>query len=141
MTTHDSDHHATPSPAAGSDIFSAIGDGVLERVKRILEAGHVNINCRGRNSWTPVIVATLHGHRDLVKFLVGRGADVPLVISGGNNTLHVGCYYNGDLMIVKLILSVVDVNVRNNNGKTVTDTARIYGRQRVVKLLVSHGAH
>ncbi|XP_046566110.1 uncharacterized protein LOC124274776 isoform X5 [Haliotis rubra] len=47
MTTQDSDLPATPSPATDRDLYSASRDGDLERVKRILAAGHVDINTRG----------------------------------------------------------------------------------------------
>ncbi|XP_046566108.1 mucin-2-like isoform X3 [Haliotis rubra] len=63
-TTQDSDLSATPSPATDRDLYSASRDGDLERVKRILSAGHVDINTRGGYSMTPVMVAAMWGHRD-----------------------------------------------------------------------------
>ncbi|XP_067653399.1 cyclin-dependent kinase 4 inhibitor C-like [Haliotis asinina] len=141
VTTQDSDPHATPSAATGRDLYDASMRGDLERVKRILAAGNVDINYR-RWSVTPVMAAIQKGHRDVVEFLVGRGADVSLVDRDGNNVLHYACY-DGDVETVKLILDldVVDVNARNNNGQTAADIARISRHQRVVDLLVSRGAH
>ncbi|XP_046566100.1 ankyrin repeat domain-containing protein 29-like isoform X2 [Haliotis rubra] len=141
VTTQDSDLHATPSPV-DRRLYSASRDGDLERVKRILSAGHVDINTRGDYSKTPVMMAAYRGHRDVVEFLVGRGADVSLVDRVGNNVIHWACI-GGDLEIVKLILSlnVVDINARNNGGRTAADRARNFGRQRVVDLLVSRGGH
>ncbi len=52
---------ATPSPATGRDLYFASMDGDLERVKRILAAGHVNINTRRVYSITPVMAAALYG--------------------------------------------------------------------------------
>ncbi|XP_067653730.1 uncharacterized protein [Haliotis asinina] len=141
-TTRDSDALATPSAAAGRDLFDASKDGDLGRVKRILSAGHVDINYRGGWNRTPVMEAAWYGHRDVVEFLVGRGADVSLVDRVGDNILHYACY-NGDVETVKLILDldVVDVNARNNNGWTAADYARGNRHQRVLDLLVSRGAH
>ncbi|XP_046567580.1 uncharacterized protein LOC124275924 [Haliotis rubra] len=142
VTTHDSDPHATPSPA-GRRLYFASKDGDLETVKRILAAGHVDINTRG--GWwsrTPVMAAADRGHSDVVEFLVGRGADVSLVDSRGDNVLHWACY-GGDLETVKLIVSrnLVDINARNNDGNTAVDIARHYGHQRVVEFLRSRGGH
>ncbi|XP_067654094.1 ankyrin repeat and protein kinase domain-containing protein 1-like [Haliotis asinina] len=141
-TTQDSDAHATPSPAAGRRLYYASKDGDLERVKRILSAGHVDINYRGGwYSRTPVMAAAREGHRDVVEFLVGRGADVSLVDRWGDNILHLACV-GGDVETVKLILDldVVDVNARDNYGRTAADIARGNRHQRVLDLLVSRGA-
>ncbi|XP_067654201.1 uncharacterized protein [Haliotis asinina] len=142
VTTQDSDTHATPSPATGRDLYAASRRGDLETVKRILAEGDVDINYRGPYSRTPVMAAAYYRHRDVVEFLVGRGADVSLVDMWGYNVLHLACI-RGDLETVKLILSmnVVDINARNNYGKTAADYARDWGRQRMLDLLVSRGAH
>ncbi|XP_046560106.1 ankyrin repeat domain-containing protein 1-like isoform X4 [Haliotis rubra] len=144
VTTQDSDPHATPSPAAGHRLYSASGAGDLETVKRILAAGHVEINTRGGGDYskTPVMAAALSGHSDVVEFLVGRGADVSLVDSNGNNVLHVACL-GGDLETVKLIVSrnLVDVNARNKDGRTAVYWARVKGHQRVVEFMVSRAGH
>ncbi|XP_046582760.1 ankyrin repeat domain-containing protein 1-like isoform X3 [Haliotis rubra] len=142
VTTQDSDLQATPSPAAGRRLYSASYNGDLETVKRILAAGHVDVNTRGGYSSTPVMAAAVRGHSDVVEFLVGRGADVSLVDSDGNNVLHFACW-GGDLEIVKLILSqnVLDINARNNDRKTAVDWARLQGHQRVADFLVSRGGH
>ncbi|XP_046557440.1 uncharacterized protein LOC124266684 [Haliotis rubra] len=112
VTTQDSDPHATPSPAAGRRFYFASRDGNLETVKRILAAGHVDINYRGGVfSATPVMEAARNRHSDVVEFLVGRGADMSLVSSSGGNVLHYACGA-GDLETVKLIVSrnVLDIN-------------------------------
>ncbi|XP_046567585.1 ankyrin repeat domain-containing protein 1-like isoform X4 [Haliotis rubra] len=139
VTTQDSDLHATPSPA-DRRLYSASGAGNLERVKRILSAGHVDINTRGRYSMTPVMAAAWYGHSDVLEFLVGRGADVSLVSSSGDNVLHYACW-GGHLETVKLIVSwnLLDVNARDNNGHTAVYWAR--GHQRMAEFLRSRGGH
>ncbi|XP_067653398.1 putative ankyrin repeat protein RBE_0220 [Haliotis asinina] len=143
VTTQNSGHHATPSQA-DRDLYDASGDGDLESVKRILAAGHVDINYRGGwEGWAPVMLAAWKGHVDIVDSLVGRGADVSLVDSSGNNILNLACM-NGRLEIVKLILSLnlVDINARNKKtGMTAVDVARLNKHQQILDLLVSCGAH
>ncbi|XP_067654113.1 ankyrin repeat domain-containing protein 17-like [Haliotis asinina] len=140
--TQDPDAHATPSPAAGRDLSSASEGGDLERVKRILAAGHVDINYRrGDYSSTPVMEASVNGHRDVVEFLVGRGADVSLVDRFGDNVLHLACY-GGDLETVKLILSlnVVGINSRGEDSWTPVMAAAYNEHRDLVKFLVGRGA-
>ncbi|XP_067653153.1 uncharacterized protein [Haliotis asinina] len=140
VTTQDSDTQATPSPAAGRDLYDASRDGDLERVKRILAEGHVDINYR-RDSMTPVMAAAWKGHSDVVEFLVGRGADVSLVDRGGYNVLHWACA-GGHLETVKLIVSmnVVDINSRGKYSRTPVMRAAWKGHSDVVQFLVGRGA-
>ncbi|XP_046548229.1 ankyrin repeat and KH domain-containing protein mask-like [Haliotis rubra] len=140
VTTQDS--HATPSPAADRRLYSASKAGDLETVKRILSAGPVEINTRGWNSLTPVMVAAWRGHSDVVEFLVGRGADVSLVDRDGNNVLHSACD-GGDLEIVKLIVSmnVVDINSRGWRSRTPVMAAARRGHSDVVEFLVGRGVN
>ncbi|XP_067653397.1 myotrophin-like [Haliotis asinina] len=142
VATQDSDHQVVPSKETGRDLYSASEDGDLERVKQILAAGHVDVNTRGWGDLTPVMVAARWRHRDVVEFLVGRGANVSLVDKNGYNILHWACY-KGDLETVKLVLSmnVVDINTKNNYGETAVYLARIQRYERLVDLLVSRGAH
>ncbi|XP_046567573.1 ankyrin repeat and SOCS box protein 2-like isoform X6 [Haliotis rubra] len=141
VTTQDPDPHATPSPAAGRRLFSASKDGDLETVKRILAAGHVDINTRGGYITTPVMAAAWNRHSDVVEFLVGRGADVSLVDRNGDNVLHWACY-GGDLETVKLIVSrnLLDINSRGYNSWTPVMEAARYGHSDVVEFLVGRGA-
>ncbi|XP_048258008.1 fibronectin type 3 and ankyrin repeat domains protein 1-like [Haliotis rufescens] len=130
---------ATPSPADCWDLYDACYAGNLEEVKRILSQG-VDVNCR-RWGWTPVMRAAYRGHRDVVELLVSEGADVSLVDRNGNNILHYACY-EGHLETVKFVLSlhVVDIDARDNDGRTAADLARRGGYTRVLDLLVSRGA-
>ncbi|XP_067654247.1 ankyrin repeat domain-containing protein 50-like [Haliotis asinina] len=134
---------ATPSPATDHDLSSASEDGDLERVKRILAAGHVGVNSRRGwfNSRTPVMRAAGNGHSDVVEFLVGRGADLSLRTRGGDNALHLACY-GGHLETVTLILSlnVMDINSKGQYSRTPVMKAAENGHRDVVEFLVGRGA-
>ncbi|XP_046577265.1 uncharacterized protein LOC124285145 isoform X1 [Haliotis rubra] len=142
VTTQDSDPHATPSPAAGRRLYSASRAGDLERVKRILAAGHVDINTRGDYSKTPVMAAAL-GDTAMwwsswwVEGLMCRWW------TGAVTTSFTWPVMVETWRSVKLIVSrnVVDINARNNYGRTAVYYARRRGHQRVVEFLVSRGGH
>ncbi|XP_067653717.1 ankyrin repeat, PH and SEC7 domain containing protein secG-like [Haliotis asinina] len=121
--------------------FACMG-GDLETVQLILSQNVTDINIRGNGSRTPLMEAAWRGHRDVVEFLVGRGANMSLVDKMGDNVLHFAST-GGDLKTVELILSLnkVDINATNSNGQTAIDLARDKGHQRVVDFLVSHDAH
>ncbi|XP_048250953.1 uncharacterized protein LOC124123154 isoform X3 [Haliotis rufescens] len=133
----------------GADVSLVDGDGDnilhlaclvghLETVEFVLSLNVVGINSRGWRSMTPVMRAARWGHRDVVELLVSKGANVSLVDENGDNILHLACI-DGHMETVKFVLSlnVVDIDARNNKGRTAADRAR---HTPVLDLLVSSGA-
>ncbi|XP_071078428.1 uncharacterized protein [Haliotis cracherodii] len=131
----------TPPSQADRDLYYASVDGDLEEVKRLLSAGDVNINCRVW-SMTPLMEAARGAHREVVKLLVSKDADVSLMNDGGNNTLHWACV-SGNLVTVKFVLALnkLDINSRGVGGRTPVMAAAVMGHTEVVKLLMNEGAN
>ncbi|XP_046365628.2 ankyrin repeat domain-containing protein 50-like [Haliotis rufescens] len=117
--------------------------GEIETVKYILFLNAVDFNkSRGMKNRTPVMAAAYPGYRDVVELLVTKGADLSLVDDYGDTILHLACR-GGDVSTVRFLLSLneVDIDARNKKGRTAADIAREKGYRRVVRLLVSRGAH
>ncbi|XP_046558936.1 golgin candidate 4-like isoform X2 [Haliotis rubra] len=136
VTQKDSDPHHV------DDLLVACYHGNMAEVKRVLDLGQVDINCRGWWSWTPVMWAAWRGQREVVELLLSRGADVSLVDDLGNHILHLACV-EGDVGTVELILSLdgVDVNCRGGRwSRTPVMWAAEEGHREVVELLLSRGA-
>ncbi|XP_067659835.1 uncharacterized protein [Haliotis asinina] len=126
---------------ADIDLHGACRKGDLAEVRRILDTGRGDVNCRGVAGITPLMEAARLGHRDVVKLLVSRGADVSLVDVDGNNILHYACV-KGNKRTVEfaLCLDEVDIDSRGGRGRTPVMDAACEGHSHVVKLLVSRGA-
>ncbi|XP_067660337.1 ankyrin repeat domain-containing protein 50-like [Haliotis asinina] len=128
--------------AGGSNtLHLASWGGHLEVVKYIVSQNKVDINSRGWQKKTPLMVAAANGAKDVVKFLVEHGADLLLVHGSGINTLHMACR-GGHLEVVKYIVSQnkVDINSRGWKKKTPVMVAAEMGKKDVVEFLVEHGA-
>lgn len=63
--------------------LQAVPTGNLLDVMAMLEGGKANINARAPNGRTALIVASIMGHFDIVKYLVENGADVNLKDESG----------------------------------------------------------
>ncbi|XP_048257810.1 serine/threonine-protein phosphatase 6 regulatory ankyrin repeat subunit A-like [Haliotis rufescens] len=116
--------------------------GHVEVVKYVLSQDIVDINSRGWKTKTPMMMAAEEGHKEVVELLLNKGTDPSLVDKRGNNILHLACQ-NGQMEVVKYIVSkvIVDVNAKNKRRKTAANIASSQGREDLIDLLVSHGAH
>ncbi|XP_048246410.1 ankyrin repeat domain-containing protein 50-like [Haliotis rufescens] len=123
-------------------LHMACRGGHMETVKFVPSLNMVDINSRGWRSRTPVMRATVVGHREVVELLVSEGADVSLVDDDGNNIFQLACA-GGDVGTVKFVLSlnVVDIDAMNNIGQTAGDRARLRRYQKIVKLLEPPRCH
>ncbi|XP_048248982.1 serine/threonine-protein phosphatase 6 regulatory ankyrin repeat subunit B-like isoform X2 [Haliotis rufescens] len=98
-----------------------------------------NVNTRGQNGWTPVMMAAGKGHQSVFDLLVSKHADLTLVDTNGNSLLHLACY-GGNTGIVQHLVSPSNVNTRGQNGWTPVVMAAMKGHQSVFDLLVSKDA-
>ncbi|XP_048244207.1 serine/threonine-protein phosphatase 6 regulatory ankyrin repeat subunit B-like isoform X2 [Haliotis rufescens] len=98
-----------------------------------------NINSRGINGYTPVMVAAFNGHQSVFDLLVSNQADLTLVDTHGNRLLHLACR-GGNTAIVQHVLSPSNINSRGRHGYTPVMVAAVSGHQSVFDLLVSNQA-
>ncbi|XP_067665613.1 serine/threonine-protein phosphatase 6 regulatory ankyrin repeat subunit B-like [Haliotis asinina] len=98
-----------------------------------------NINSRGRNGWTGVMMAAVNGHQSVFDLLVSNQADLTLVSTSGNSLLHLACQ-GGNTAIVQQLLSPSNINSRGRYGYTPVLMAACYGHKNVVDLLIQHKA-
>ncbi|XP_071086322.1 ankyrin-3-like, partial [Haliotis cracherodii] len=126
----------------GDDILhQSCRGGDVETVKIVLAQNKLRINSRAKNGWTPVMMAARAGHRELVDFLVKKGADMSLVNNGSDNILHQACR-GGDIETVKGVLAhkQLGINIRGKNGETPVMMAAMAGHGELVAFLVKKGA-
>ncbi|XP_046543611.1 palmitoyltransferase AKR1-like [Haliotis rubra] len=114
--------------------------GHVSMVKYLLSQGSVDINGRARGRVTPLMIATMTGHGDVVELLVCMGANVSHVDDHHNNVLHYAST-SGHAKIVKYIVSkdTVDVNSRGRFGRTPLMLAANAGRITVFDQLMWKG--
>ncbi|XP_067653126.1 ankyrin-3-like [Haliotis asinina] len=109
-----------------------------EIVKHILELHLVDINSRGFNNMTPLLLSAEHSAFDVFEMLLDNGADPSVVDSDGNNVLHLACAKNKNEHFIKYVLSrnIVDVTSRNKLGMNATEIASSHGNLRITRLLL-----
>ncbi|XP_048242601.1 uncharacterized protein LOC124148037 [Haliotis rufescens] len=111
--------------------------GNITIVKHLLSDS--NINQRGMNGLTPIIIAAFKGHNSVFDFLESKGADLSLVDTTGNSLLHLTCL-GGNMTIVQHLLSDSNINQRGSYRLTPIMVAAVFGQKSVFDFLESEGA-
>ena len=60
----------------------------MEVVERLIQAGE-DINIRGEDGWTPLHVASAHGHVEVITALLTAGADTTIKSNSGRTPVDV----------------------------------------------------
>jgi ankyrin repeat protein len=99
-----------------------------------------DLNSRIDLGMSALMEACLQGDRELVTYLLERGANPNHINNDAHHALWFACV-NGDLQLIdKLIEAGADVNNRNVNGVTCAIYAASTGKLEVLKLLIASGA-
>jgi ankyrin repeat protein len=116
-----------------------VGAGYGEMTELFLKAG-MNINARGPNGDTALMVAAVTGNIEMLKFLIQKGADV----NARNNEGYTALMYIasiGNIEVLEfLIKNKADINARNNDGETALMLAALNDQVGSVKFLIEKGA-
>ena len=114
-------------------------DGDVEQVKNLVECNGTNINTQDDDGRTPLYLASLKNHTEVVNFLLGvEGIDVNQQTTINGETALIVAAKNGGTDIVKLLLGngKVDLNKGlTTTGMTPLIAASQNGHNKIVEML------
>ncbi|KAH0619590.1 hypothetical protein JD844_000322 [Phrynosoma platyrhinos] len=112
----------------------------LEFCHPLVPSNGFSVNVTNQDGQTPLHVAALHGHDDLVTLLLKLGADVGAKDANHAVPLHLACQ-NGHLEVVKcLIENNAKQNKKDIHGNTPLMYACLNDYREIVAFLLQHGA-
>ena len=113
------------------DLLFASYHGNLTEIAYLFYKGIPNVNVKGKNNVTPLILASQQGKLDVVAFLLDRGARVNDVMTDGKTALLMASK-NGHTEIVKILMEKGANQSLKSKGKSPRDVA---GNIEIVKIL------
>jgi ankyrin repeat protein len=117
-------------------LIYAAGSGHVVVVRVLLEGG-ANAGRPNANQQTALHYAALFGYVEVCRLLLDWGAKVDPLDKWKGTTLHDAAQL-GRLSVVKLLVERgSDIRVKNDDGRTASDMARIYGKLVVAEWLNS----
>ncbi len=127
----------TLDPQGLHGLIVAIRVPSLKAVNLLMDVPKINVNAFNAVGESPLMLAALKGHLEVVDKLVKKGADVN---KPGWTPLHYAAS-NGHVEVLKLLLeSHAYIDAESPNGSTPLMMASQYGNPQSVKLLLDEGA-
>ena len=134
LVYYTSDSCTTDSEYRDTPLIYAAQNGHLDVVQVLLEGG-ANVERTNANQWTALHAAAWNGYVDVCRLLLDWGAKVNSLDKWQDTPLH-DAARRGRLSVVKLLVERgADVRVRNEDGRTASDMARVYGELDVAEWL------
>jgi ankyrin repeat protein len=101
-----------------SDIFDAINSGDITNIKNVVEKNPEIINVKADYGYTPLQYAAFKGNKEVVKFLVSKGADLKAKDQFRVTVLHYAVL-GGNKEIVEFFLAKgASINAKSEDGIT-----------------------
>lgn len=124
-------------PSGRHGLFIALHDGSLKAAEALIHWPKTNVEWRSPKDESPLMIAALKGHKEIVKKLIARDADVN---KPGWAPLHYAATA-GHLEIMRILLEEhAFIDAESPNGSTPLMMAAKYGSPEAVKLLLEAGA-
>jgi len=118
-------------------LFLALKENSLKAAESLIRLNQTKVELRNDKDESPLMMAALRGHKNLVELLIWRDADINKT---GWTPLHYAAS-GGHAEVAKLLLShSAYIDAESPNGTTPLMMAAMYGSPEVVKLLLDEGA-
>jgi ankyrin repeat protein len=116
------------------DLLLASYKGDLAKIADLFFTSIPNVNIKGKNNFTPLILASQQGNLDVVAFLLDKGARVDDIMTDGKTALLMACK-KGHIEVVKLLLGRKANQFLKRNGISPRDIAMSNGHTEIVRIL------
>lgn len=124
---------------AADEVCTAAERGDVEAVRRLLNQDCGLLEARiseGNLLRTPLMLAALEGHMEVVTFLVEEGADVNARDADGETPLCMAAGWGHEEVVAFLLSRGADARTSNRHGSTPLHEASCEGHLRIVRLLL-----
>jgi ankyrin repeat protein len=124
------------------NLFESCALGRRDRVSQILAEDGEAPGSYAPDGHTPLGLACFFGHRDIVRLLIEKGADVNAVSRNAQHVapLHAATARQDAAIVEALLKAGADPNRHQEAGITPLHEAAAAGQEAIARLLVAHGA-
>lgn len=110
-----------PTQSLEEQLHTAIEQGAMEKVKRLLDEDKVSPMAQSASGNTPLHTAAYHDNQDVVLLLLQMGVDVAVPGRRGSTALHFAASQGHEAMVRLLVDKGANAACKNKGGKTAYD--------------------
>ena len=127
---------------ADPDVFEASATGEVGALERLLTEDPSRANAVAEDGFTPLGLAAFFRHRDALRLLLARGAEVNRASRNSQRVapLHSAIAGGDEGIVADLLARGADVHARQDLGFTPLHNAAAEGNETIIRLLLDHGA-
>jgi hypothetical protein len=120
------------------DILVAAGMGNMDEVERLVGQHPGLLNSREEHGFTPLMLASTHGHLDVVRWLLDHGAAINERPDDGRTALYLACSKSQSPVVRLLLERGADPTLPDHKGWTPLISACAGGHLELVRWLLGH---
>jgi ankyrin repeat protein len=129
------DNCTTDDKAHYTPLMFAAANGRVDLLRVLLESG-ANLESTNTNHYSALHAAAFNGHLDVCRLLLDSGAKVNRVTKRKRSTPLHSAAMKGHLSVVKLLVEKgANIRLKNRNGQTASDVARVNRHRNVADWL------
>ena len=122
------------------ELINYIRSGQVAPLKLTLESNPQLANAKDERGFTPLVLATYMGQKEIAETLLEYGAEIDAQDALGNTTLMGVCYKGSQDLAEMLITKGANINLSNKEGDTALTFAEKHGQEGIANLLIQKGA-
>jgi ankyrin repeat protein len=126
-------------PVEAGEIHKAAKDGDLETVKSLLAKDPKLLNAGNKFQQTALAIASYSGHKEIVDFLIEKGADIHKKDKFGAMPIHMAVVKGHIDIVKKLVAKGADITAKTVNGKVPMQLAFEGEYTNIIELFLDRG--
>jgi ankyrin repeat protein/L-ascorbate metabolism protein UlaG (beta-lactamase superfamily) len=125
--------------AAADDIHDAVQQGNLTKTQSLIAKNPALLNSKTVTGSTPLHVAVMRGHKKLMEYLIGEGANIDALDKEGRTPLICAIMSRKADLAHTLVKRGADVTIKSKEGASAIVYTLFFGPQDLIEPILDHG--
>lgn len=117
------------------ELINYIRSGQAGPLSDLLKKNPDLVNTRDERGFTPLVLATYLGQKEIAELLIDHGAEINAQDALGNTALMGVCFKGSHELAEMLISKGADIHLTNHEGVDALSFAKNHNQEKIIQLL------